>query len=461
MPDQEGVPMWEKMRVLDVDDKAVLYVPLSSDNTSLSSLILVTVDGNNNVSVLRNFTNDYLKIYAYNSDYPADKRKFLMDTFLQMDFLCFKQQEFTNLPTDLYGGSAEYNRLNILEVTKENMNNGKFIYGSFCATIHACVNGCTLLTCDYDNCQHGGKCHVWKSCTNTVDWVDDPSTSYPSAPSCGPGCGGGGGGTPGSGGTPPKDLCALTGGNKPFYRMLTGCNDSGNTDIPGLDDPCLKTQTLLNDANAQQAIADVTEQAKKAANDINEGEIDRIEKNGQFTAADVSADHHVTFNNINGAKGIYHSHTFNGAKMHSPPDINFVLNLASGQTSASNYGDVYVGMIGAEKCYPAAAGCFRIRHYLIRFIGTTSDLATSFSEDQMKKFNKDYRDRAHELTEVLPYVDFLGDVLNNKGVEKLFFDTLAKMGLTGKVMLQRIDDDGTVNNINLDANGVPTAMPCP
>ncbi|MBO6185479.1 MAG: hypothetical protein J6O88_12450 [Chryseobacterium sp.] len=247
LPDQEGMPIWEKIQILDVDDKTVLYVPLSSDEASLSSLILVTLNENNEVSVLRDFTNDYLKTYAYNPEYPENKRRFLIDTFLQMDFLTFKQQRFTNLPTDLYKGATEYNQLNILDVTLESMSNGKFIYGSFCATIHACVNGCTLLTCDYNNCQHGGKCKVWKSCVNTVDWVDDPS-SYPYNPSCGSGCGGCGGGTPGSGGPRPTDPCAPTGGNKAFYRMMTGCGVNNGGEDETFNPPLIIIDNSLNNS---------------------------------------------------------------------------------------------------------------------------------------------------------------------------------------------------------------------
>lgn len=77
----------------------------------------------------------------------------------------------------------------------------------------------------------------------------------------------------------------------------------------------------------QQAIGAVTDQAKKAALDAYEGEIGRIEKNGDFYPADVSEDHHVTFNNINGATGIYHNHTYNGAKIHSPADIFSILSF--------------------------------------------------------------------------------------------------------------------------------------
>lgn len=119
-------------------------------------------------------------------------------------------------------------------------------------------------------------------------------------------------------------------------------------------------------------------------------------------------------------------------------------------------------MIGAEKCYPVVAGCYRMFHYLIRFSGTTADLSKSFTEDEMKELENDCIEKESKLKEKLPYVDFLGDVtLNKKGYEKLFFETLAKMGLSGKVILQRVDDDGKIYNINLDTNGIPEAIPCP
>ena len=35
------------------------------------------------------------------------------------------------------------------------------------------------------------------------------------------------------------------------------------------------------------------------------------------------------------------------------------------------------------------------------------------------------------------------------------------MNLSGKVNLQRIEPNGTVNNVTLDNNGMPTATPCP
>ncbi|PTT74096.1 hypothetical protein [Chryseobacterium sp. HMWF035] len=327
---------------------------------------------------------------------------------------------------------------------------------------------------------------IWQDCSqhihnqsNISDWVNCTAEIKPQVYTIGYwscSSGGGGGNEGGSGNTGSDD--GTGGGNAGNDNCITevfqnpldpvavynpcpiGVPTSPN--IPNLSNPCEKTKNMLKDPKVQLAIDDITKQAKKAALDINEGEIGRIEKNGMFYPADVSEDHHVIFNNIAGAKGAYHNHTYKGAKIHSPKDIFSILSFAHVQPTVANYGDAYIGMIGAEKCYPDVSGCFRMFHYIIRFGGITADLSKNFTEDEMKKFNKDYRDREHELAETLPYVNFLGDItLNKKGYEKLFFETLHNMGLSGKVILQRVDDDGTVNNINLDANGIPEAIPCP
>jgi hypothetical protein len=237
MPDQKGMPVWDKMQVLDNGGKTVLYVPLSADETGLSSLLIAKVDEKNSVFHLQNFTNDYLKAYVYNTDYPKAQRKLLMDTFLQMDFFTFGHQEFTNLPKDIYNGSLEYNRLNILDAKIEAEQNKGFIYNTICTTYHYCVHGHSASNCDYGNCTCGGliNCFVVTSCSTTATWIDDdPFPSFP-----GGGGGGGGGGTPGP--QPPKDPCTL---NLTFYRLAPGCGGGNNTDFSDFDDlPCDKIIT--------------------------------------------------------------------------------------------------------------------------------------------------------------------------------------------------------------------------
>ena len=245
-------------------------------------------------------------------------------------------------------------------------------------------------------------------------------------------------------------------------RLVNPCGGGGVVVEP-IKTPCQKTKEMLERPNVAAGINDVKAQAKKAADDIKEGEVGRIEKNsGVVTAANVSSNHHVTFNDISNSMGIYHNHTYRGAKIHSPQDIQALLNFAANQASVSDYQNVYVGMIGATQCYPAAPDCYRYFHYVVRFTGSASDLSilSTFTEEKMVAMKKTYQKKESKLAADPNYVDTLGDDLNKKGLEKLFFDTLSDMDLYGKVMLQRVDDNGTINTITLDNSGMPKATPC-
>ena len=264
------------------------------------------------------------------------------------------------------------------------------------------------------------------------------------------------------------DVWSGTGGfGNPGHDMGGGNGDfggnggsGGNPYTPQNQNPCEQTKNKLQDPNIKQVIEDVKDQAEKAANDINEGETGKIEKNdGTIMPADVSADHHVTFNDITNSKGAYHSHTMTGAKIHSPPDIMLLLDLAAVQPSASDYGNAYLGMIGATKC--SCPGGFKYYHYIIRFSGTASDLTKSnYTKEQMDGWIDTYKERESELSDIQTNVDFLGDELNKTGLEKLFFDTLDSMGLSEKIILQRIDENGKIDTIILNSNKTLTVIPC-
>lgn len=249
MPDQQGMPIWDKMQVLDNGEKTILYVPLSADKAGLSSLLIVNIDEENTVARLQNFTNDYLEAYIYNADNPAAKRKLLMDTFLQMDFFTFGHQEFTNLPKDIYKGSTEYNRLNIPDVKIEAEQSKGFIYNTICTTYHFCVHGHSTSSCDYGSCTCGGliSCFLATSCTTTATWVDDsPFPSFPGSHG-----GGGGGGTPGP--QPPIDPCVM---KTVFYRIKPGClGNAGDPGIDGLDDPCEKIKNKFSETKFKEKVA--------------------------------------------------------------------------------------------------------------------------------------------------------------------------------------------------------------
>ncbi len=102
-------------------------------------------------------------------------------------------------------------------------------------------------------------------------------------------------------------------------------------------------------------------------------------------------------------------------------------------------------------------------HYVIWFNGTYQDAIKTFSEDDLTNYINDYIKAENDLTDWAKngnvYINSDGTI-NNLGVETLFFETLKNMGLEGKVNLQRIENDGTVKNINVNSSNQPISITC-
>jgi hypothetical protein len=81
----------------------------------------------------------------------------------------------------------------------------------------------------------------------------------------------------------------------------------------------------------------------------------------------------------------------------------------------------------------------------------------------MAQFKNKYLRKESELTNTSlngsTYINSAGD-LNEKGLETLFFDTLKNMNLSEKIILQRVEPNGTVNNITQDSTGTINVTPC-
>ncbi|WP_426476442.1 hypothetical protein ACP3T3_13925 [Chryseobacterium sp. CBSDS_008] len=221
--------------------------------------------------------------------------------------------------------------------------------------------------------------------------------------------------------------------------------------------PCEKSKNILSKADVQAKITELKNQSKIGS------EIGvKIKADGTTSGTIPGGGHEVELGDTAGYQGGYHNHTPSGIKMLSPPDIVKMLDFSMAQPNG-NIGDGFMGMFGSEKCSTCPDG-YRYYNYMATFSGTTQELAGFLynTKYDFVKLIKDYRDREKELSENLSYVDYLGADLNRKGLEKLFFDTLKKMGLEGKVNLQKIEDNGTVQNITLDSSGSSTtATPCP
>ncbi|RKT01567.1 hypothetical protein [Chryseobacterium defluvii] len=230
--------------------------------------------------------------------------------------------------------------------------------------------------------------------------------------------------------------------------------------------PCEKTKSNLNKPNVQQGISDVKDQAKKTLSDINAGEIGfKEKKDGTIVPADVNASHKVVFNNVTDGYGAYHNHTATGTHMFSPPDIaDTLFGFAAAQSAQDGVGNAYFGMIAAEWCNCPPDNVQYI-HYVINYAGTGTELGSYvYTPTQMNKFVTDYQKLVSNLTNKSKngstYIKTSGD-LNEKGLEKLFLETLKIMNLSGKVNLQRVEPNGTVYNVAEDINGMPVGTPCP
>jgi hypothetical protein len=151
--------------------------------------------------------------------------------------------------------------------------------------------------------------------------------------------------------------------------------------------------------------------------------------------------------------------------MFSPPDIvDTLFGFAAAQSVNDGVGNAYFGMIAAEWCNTCPGGKKEI-HYVIRYAGIGTELGKFvYSPTQMAQFLKQYRKLEKNLTDPAlngnTYSNSSGD-LNEKGLEKLFFDTLTNMGLDNKVALQRVEPNGAVYNLTQDSSGSIVATPCP
>lgn len=250
------------------------------------------------------------------------------------------------------------------------------------------------------------------------------------------------------------------------YESGSGGSNNSN-DTPQNQNPCEKTKSVLNKPNVQAGINNVKAQAVTTISNVYAGETGfKEKKDGTIAPADITASHKVVYNNVTDSKGGYHNHTANGTHMFSPPDItDTLLGFAAAQNNVS---DAYFGMIAAEWC-STCSNHAQFKHYVIQYTGAAADLGTggnyNFTPAQVKQFEKDYRKIIKELTDTSlngnTYVKNSAGDLNEKGLEKLFFETLNIIGMSGKVILQRIEPNGTIYNVTLDSSNMPVGLPCP
>ena len=450
--DQKGMPVWDKMYVVETETASGLMIPLSYDNATMSSLLFVTLDKKNRVTGVRDFDNAMLQNIVYNQKISVENRERLFLTFMFMDNRTFGNEQFVGIPRDLFVEEKyddQYGRMQIKNFTPLSdisvQQDGKLFIGLTCFITYHCTH-------------HGGgvcdgcsECQT-TTCTPTIfGTTEDP---FPTNGGGGGGSGGGGGPTT-TGPNVPDNPC---GGDMSsvFYRPGPGC---GGGTIPEIDNPCKKTKSILDNPALQDKVKTLKEKVNiDGANEFGF----KVKMDGTTTDVTEGKKREWDVGSLQGIKGFYHSHPGPGINIFSPPDIQSLFTNIITSGSPSTVSGIFIGVIGSENF----SGGIKYFHYIIRYNGSIQDAgaisSTNYDMNDLKNF---YREREKELTSILPtspYSDNDGASLNYKGVEQLFFDTLGKMGINkNKMILHRVDDNGIVNTITLNSDGTTTAIPCP
>ncbi len=248
-------------------------------------------------------------------------------------------------------------------------------------------------------------------------------------------CGGGSGGDSGGGG----------GG---------GGNGGGGYQYPDVHDntPCIRTQNRLLQPASQSKINELKQQSTLGGEKGVKFMLD-----GTPSPTITGGKHSVNFGDKTGYAGGYHNHTPTGIPMFSPADIDQLLGFARAQpTSTNTPGNAYLGVVAPNGM-----------HYVMNFNGTYQDALTNFSQEDLNKITKIYRDIEKDLTDFgkngNTYINPDGTI-NNLGAEMLFFKMLKSMGLDGKINLQRIEtvvNNDIVKNIDFNGSNQITVISCP
>ena len=228
------------------------------------------------------------------------------------------------------------------------------------------------------------------------------------------------------------------------------------------ENPCDKAKAILADPAVQTKTSDLKEQSKIKEGQPGYGE-KAFEANNDGTISGIidGDEHMVKVGSTAGKQGVYHNHTPDGPKMFSPADILKMLHYALAQP-IDDLSNGFLGMVGSEECNTCPGG-YKYHNYIIRFSGNSEELVKYIYQTNWDKNNlkRTYEYNKNQLSQDLNYANYQYGPLNGSGLEKLFFDTLLDMGMEGKVNLQRIDENGTVQNITLNSNGTTNATPCP
>lgn len=233
----------------------------------------------------------------------------------------------------------------------------------------------------------------------------------------------------------------------PIPGGVGGGTNPQNPDNSNNNDPCKKGKNLQNKPEIKKNINNLKDHAKNGKGEKGF----KAKSDGSSSGVINGGNHSVDMGDKLGYQGGFHNHTSTGISMHSPTDIDMLLGFARAQgNQGNNAQNAFFGMVGPDGT-----------QYITWFNGSYQDAISDFTKEQITKFTNDYVDLEKALSNNSQYSNDNGATLNSKGLEKLFSDTIKKMGLDGKISLQRVDPDNSIKNINFNPNGESTPVPCP
>jgi hypothetical protein len=97
MPDQKGMPIWDKMYVVETETATGLMIPLSYDDETMSSVLFATLDGKNTLTGVRDYDNATLEDIVYNQKISVENRESLFLSFMHMDNRTFGNEQFIGI----------------------------------------------------------------------------------------------------------------------------------------------------------------------------------------------------------------------------------------------------------------------------------------------------------------------------------------------------------------------------
>ncbi|MCD9856307.1 hypothetical protein LUD75_16405 [Epilithonimonas sp. JDS] len=280
----------------------------------------------------------------------------------------------------------------------------------------------------------------------------------------GDGGGGGGGGTqcpvcvtvdPQSGNCTQWIMVTCSGGL--VGKLIKNCPKNGNLGGGGgiviydpNKSPCARTKKMIENSDLKNVVQDLKTHIANGATGEKGWKLNKV---GSPTQTTENGDHSVDFGDPSLLNGGYHNHTGTKVDVFSPTDIGTLIEIAR-YNGASDPNNAFMGLVAPNNV-----------HYVIRFGDTHAGLPItgSYSQTQIEIWKIDQITLWQQLLMSDNYYSLISGkkVLNAKGLERILFDTLEKMGLKNKVNLLKIDENNSVSIIVQNSDKSTISIPCP